>query len=118
MNTPWGNSRATYFSRGIPLPPRGSTGDFVMQELLDRERRERLSGWELALISVGKMLGMDTQSVKGTLTQLVEAYRDEVTQRIYDMSYIQAKLMSRLIELRTARRAKDDVMDKLSAMGS
>ena len=95
-----------------------------MLELLDRERREKITTWELGLIAMGRLLGVDVAGCKRVLQPLVESITDEVTQKIYDMDYLRGRLLRRREELLQQRAEQkkatdehDRLFGKLTAMG-
>lgn len=103
MKDPWGNSRATYLARGIPVPPRGAFMDQVMFELLTRERRERIVMWEYSTTAMGLFLGVPKEQLRAVIEPLKKDLASELFQRDLLIDKVRQKLVQRRDETREMR---------------
>jgi phosphate/sulfate permease len=84
----------------------------MLRELLARERREKVSAWELALTAVGNFLGHGSERIQKTVSPLRAAYAEEVFHKSYSVSSLREKLVKRL----AAMREIGERMEKLEKM--
>ncbi len=100
-----------YFIRGVELPPWGTLGEDVMQELLARERREKLTAWELMASAIGSFLGHGSERIQDVVLPLRAAYADEVFQKSYTVANLRAKIIERLAIMQEARKRMETLDD-------
>lgn len=110
--SPRGNARATYAVRGTTLPPWGTFADDAFVELLARERRERITAWELMATIIGSFLGHGAERIQQTVLPLRNAFADELFQKNYGLTSFRKKLVQRLKETKELNQK----MDKLNKM--
>ena len=114
MKSPRGNARATYTARGAALPPWGTFADDTFVELLARERREKITAWELTASVIGSFLGHGSTRIQQTVLPLRNAFANEVFQKNYGTVELRKKLIQRLKETRKVNKQ----MDKLNKMAT
>lgn len=104
MRSPRGNARATYLSRGISLPPRGTVGERVMFEMLKRERWNKTSEWEISIRAVANILGTGGEGVNQMIGTLKKTLDSKLSHEYYDASTIVTQLKEKLGELYKNKR--------------
>lgn len=77
-----GVSRATWLSRGLDLPHRGSAKDMVLRELLTREQAAKAAEVSLMVRFIGLLAGVERKNVDVAL----QLYFNELTHTKYGPS--------------------------------
>lgn len=112
MNHPWGNARAALLFRGVKLPARESVAEAMMNEMVSRERLEKIATWEATVSAIGFFLGHSEDAVKQVTGRLKGPLLERVTQESYNLRLIRRKLYARL----QAHRGTLSHMDRLNEM--
>lgn len=99
-------------SRGVQLPPRGSTQDAVMVEMVERERDEKLKMWEMMAMAIGLFTMADIKPVTGIVRSLKEDLRSYLSHQAYTADSLYQNVFRQIAKI----KERDDRMAKLEAM--
>lgn len=107
-----GVARATWLSRGLQLPRRGSPGDLVLRGLLERERSLKISEMSLMVRFMGLVAGVERKNVDAAL----ELYLQEITHMKYgpDGAALTRKILDGLKHTSDDLKARVDAVAALS----
>ena len=113
MKSSRGNARATFLSRGIPLPKRGSVAERVMFEILQRERATEATKWEISMMVIGTYMGVKTEAATPIITSMKRQLEKRLNGKAYFARFVRDALIAKKEEL----NRDQDLLDRLAKMG-
>jgi hypothetical protein len=96
----------------LKLPPRDSVESRIQVELLNRERWEKVTQWEVTAKAIGYFLGQKPAAVQQCVDMLKTQLAERVFHHGYDTADIRAQLLARL----QALKQESSYLDKLDKM--